>query len=205
MKKLAVLISDTGTGTNLNAIIDAVAQKQIDAVVSVVVSDTKDAKGLHHADKNRIPIEIIDRKTDVTKLLTETFPVDYVCLCGWKQIIPEEFINAFPNKILNLHPGLIPDTIHGVVKNPDGTDALWNKGKLADAAIGNFLQQKASYAGSSVHFLTREFDYGPVLGRTFEKIQPGDTVDSLYKRLKQKENNLYVECLKKLCNKKLYL
>ena len=125
---------------------------------------------------------------------------DYICLSGWKQIILDEVIFAYPNKILNLHPGLIPDTLDGIVKNPDNTDAFWNKGMLTTKAIQNFLDQKATYAGSSIHFLTLNFDFGPVLGRVFEKIELSDNVDSLYTRLKKKENQLYVEVLEKLTN-----
>jgi len=126
----------------------------------------------------------------------------YICLAGWKQIILDEVITAFPNKILNLHPGLIPDIITGesCVKNPDGTKALWNKGMLTNKAVQNFLNQKATFANSSIHFLTLDFDFGPVLGRTFEKIQTNDNVESIYTRLKKKENQLYVEVLEKLTN-----
>lgn len=200
MKKLAVLLSDTGTGTNLQAIIDAIREKKLKAQIAVVVSDTEKAKGLGRAKKHGIPTEIVSKQTDLVKLLTKNYPVDYICLAGWKKIIPMDFITAFPNKILNLHPGVIPDTLQGIVKNPDGTHGLWNKGKLTDLAIEQVLKNDASYAGSSVHFLTREFDFGPVLGRTFEKVRSNDTVETLYKRLKQKENALYVKVLQKLCN-----
>ena len=122
----------------------------------------------------------------------------YICLAGWKQIILPEVIENFLNKILNLHPGLIPDTINGTVKNPDKTTALWNKGMLTTKAIQNFLDKKSTFAGSSIHFLTSEFDFGPVLGRTFEKVEDRDNVESLYSRLKRKENKLYVEVLQKL-------
>lgn len=115
-------------------------------------------------------------------------------------IIPDVFIDNFENKILNIHPGLIPDKMDEVVKNPDGTDALWNRGKYTEKAIRNFFDHHATYAGSTVHFLSHEFDFGPILGRCFEKIKPGDTVESLYSRLKIKENQLYVDVLKKLCN-----
>ena len=84
------------------------------------------------------------------------------------------------------------------VTNRDGTKALWNKGKYGDKAIKNFLDQRATFAGSSIHFLTPDFDFGPVLGRVFEKIMPYDNVESLYTRLKKKENKLYVEVLEKL-------
>lgn len=197
--RLAILISNAGTGTNLQAIIDGIDQKKISAQIATVISDRADAAGLDRARKHNLDIEICEKKQDLLALLKKINP-DYVCLAGWKQIILDEVILAFPNKILNLHPGLIPDGADGEVKNPDGSLALWNKGLLTAKAIENFLKSKAAFAGSSIHFLTLVFDFGPVLGRTFEKIRDGDTVDSLYARLKHKENQLYVEVLQKLTN-----
>lgn len=182
--RIVVLISNAGTGTNLQAIIDSGQN------VVAVISDKPDAPGLERARKHGIPIEICPKKEDLLPLLQNLRP-DYICLAGWKQIILDEVILNFKGKILNLHPGLIPDTMDGVVKNPDGTDGLWNKGMLTTKAIQNFLDHHATYAGSSIHFLTLEFDFGPVLGRVFEKIEKNDTVETLYARLKQKENQLW--------------
>lgn len=177
--KLAILVHEGGTQTNLKAIRNAIDEGKINAEISTVVSDKQFA----------MPI-------------IEKIPLDYICLCGWKKIIPDEMIIKYENKILNLHPGLIPDTVNEdakKIRNPDNTEALWNKGMYSDKAVQNFLDQKATFAGSSIHFLTLNFDFGPVLGRAFEKIETGDSVNSLYARLKKKENNLYVEVLEKLC------
>ncbi len=164
-----------GSHTNLKAIQKAIDDEKINAEISAVIPDTEDA----------------------TPILKNASP-NYICLAGWKKIIPSEMVREYVNKILNIHPGLVPDTINGVVKNPDGSYALWNKGMYGDKAIQNFLNQKATYAGSSIHFLTPDFDFGPVLGRTYEKIDSDDNVESLYTRLKKKENELYVEVLEKL-------
>jgi len=176
--KLVILVHHGGAHTNLKAIRQAIDTSKVDAEISAVVDDTEDA----------MPI-------------LEKLKPDYVCLAGWKKIIPNEMLEQYPNKILNLHPGLIPDTINTNkmdVKNPDGTIALWNKGLYGDKAIQNFLDHKATFAGSSIHFLTSHFDFGPVLGRTFEEIRSDDNIESLYTRLKKKENQLYVEVIKKL-------
>lgn len=203
--KLAILISNAGTGTNLQAIINAIEQGELNAKICAVVSDKTESLGLERAKKHNLKIEICQKKEELKYLLDKLNPkkdLMYICLAGWKQIILNEVILAYPNKILNLHPGLIPDTIDAnndtSVKNPDGTKALWNKGMLTDKAIQNFLDQKSTFAGSSIHFLTLDFDFGPVLGRVFEKIETNDNVSSLYKRLKNKENKLYVEVLKNL-------
>ncbi len=199
MKTLVVLISNKGTGTNLQAIIDGVESKKINAEIVAVINDTSDAPGLERAKTHNLPIEISPTKDDLLPILKKLNP-DFICLAGWKQIIPDAVIDAFPNRILNTHPGLIPDTVDGIVKNPDGTDALWNKGKMTDRAMQNFLDTHTTYAGCSNHFLSHEFDFGQVLGRCFEKIVPSDTIETLYTRLKKKENQLYVDVLEKLCN-----
>ncbi|MBP7006854.1 MAG: hypothetical protein KBB16_02215 [Candidatus Pacebacteria bacterium] len=195
--KLVMLISNTGTGSNLQAIIDGINTNRINGEIIAVVSDTADALGLEKARKNNLPIEMCKSKEELLPLLNKLNP-DYICLAGWKQIILDEVINSFTDKILNLHPGLIPDDVEGVVLNPDQTTALWNKGKLTDKAIQNFIDNKSTFAGSSIHFLTLNFDFGPVLGRVFEKIEIGDTIESLYSRLKKRENELYIQVLEKL-------
>jgi len=199
MKKLAVLISNAGTGSNLQAIIDEIKNKKIKAEISIVISSSPDAYGLERAKKNNIPTLVVNKNDDLEKIL-KNYQIDFVILAGWKLIIPQSFVNTYQNKILNIHPGLIPDKMNGVVKNPDGTDGLWNRGKLTNVAIQNFLNNKATYGGSTVHFLSNEFDFGRVLSRCFEKILPDDTVDSLYTRLKKKENQIYVKSLINLCN-----
>ena len=198
MKNIAVLISNAGTGTNLQSIIEGVESGKINAKIVVVISDKEDSFGLQRAKKYNIPTEINPDKEYLLSFLKK-YNVDYVCLAGWKQFLTNELIDAYQNKILNLHPGLIPDTIDGVVKNPDNTDALWTKKMFTERAMQSYLDNKATYAGSSIHFITHEVDFGPVLGRCFEKINPGDAVESLYKRLKVKENQLYVMVLVKLC------
>jgi len=199
MKKLAILISDAGTGTNLQAIIDAIKSKVLKAKIVLVISSSENAYGLERAKINNISTMVVDKKDNLERILKDN-KIEFVILAGWKLIIPQSLVNAFNNRILNLHPGLIPDTMNGVFKNPDGTDGLWNRGKLTEMAVQNFLDKKSTYAGSTVHFLSKEFDFGKVLNRCFEKILPQDTVESLYTRLKKKENKIYVEALIKLCN-----
>ena len=198
-KRLAVLVSNTGTGTNLQAIIDGIKSKKIKATIVIVVSDTEKSLGLMRAKKYNLPIKIVPKKEGLLSALKK-YDREFICLAGWKQIIVDKVISTYESKILNIHPGLIPDTINGTIMNPDNTNALWNKGKLTNTAIKNFLDQKSTYAGSSIHFLTHEFDFGPVLGMCFEKIKTRDTIDTLYARLKIKENQLYQNVLQKLCD-----
>ena len=198
MKKLAVLISTVGTGSNLQAIIDAIEADQLNAKIALVISDSKEAFGIRRAEKHGLKVAICSKKENLLPILKAIKP-DYVVLAGWKQIVSDEVIAKFQNHILNLHPGLVPQSIRGSVKNPDGTPALWNRGSLGETAIQNFLDQKSTFAGSTIHFLSQEFDFGPVLARGFVKIKKGETVKTLYARLKKVENRIYVESLQKLC------
>ncbi|HMS22326.1 MAG TPA: formyltransferase family protein [Candidatus Levybacteria bacterium] len=199
MKKLVVLISDTGKGSNMRSLIDACMSGLLRAEIVQVISDTENAKGLAYVRENNIPYSIVPNKNDLLSKL-QVYTPDFICLSGWKQFIVGEVIDEFQGKITNLHPGIIPETINGEYENPDGTKALWNRGKLTGAAIQNVLNSHATYAGSSIHILTHEFDFGPVLGRCFEKVIPQDTVESLYTRLKTKENKLYQEVMIQLCH-----
>src|SRR3989344_1212394 len=124
--KLALLVHEGSAQTNLKAIRAAIEEGRINAEIVAVISDKE------------IP----------TPILEKTAP-DYICLAGWSKIIPDEMIRRYENRILNLHPGLIPDSVSGKVLNPDNTEGLWNKGMYASKAIKNFLDQKATYAGSS--------------------------------------------------------
>src|SRR6185369_13188384 len=118
--KLAILVSNAGTGTNLKAIIDGITVGRIKAEISAIISDVEDAPPLEHARKNNLRIEICSKKENLLPLLRKLNP-DFIVLAGWKQIILDEVILAFGGGILNLHPGLIPDTIEGSIENPDGS------------------------------------------------------------------------------------
>ena len=104
MKRLAVLISNAGMGTNLQAIIDGVDSGKIKAQIVVVISDKEDAVGLQRAKEHGIQIEINLDKENLLTLLKK-YNVDYVCLTGWKQFLTDEVIDTYQNRILNLHPG----------------------------------------------------------------------------------------------------
>lgn len=156
--------------------------------LKVVVLMPPDGSGTNLAAIRATGVDVVAVLTDTLDELASLAP-DYVCLTGWKKIIPDEIIDNL--KVINIHPGLIPDTIDGTVLCPDGTPGLWNRGLYQKKAIQNFFDKKATYAGSTLHYLTHEFDFGPVIGRVFEKIQPEDTVDSLYARLKVKEHTLW--------------
>lgn len=175
--------------------------------MSVVVSNAANAFGLERARKKKIPTEVLpwlpykkagkpraDYSKDLATLL-EKYRPDIVVFAGWILILTGEFVDKFP-LIINLHPGLIPDEPKGKIAFPDGSPAPYHKGKHTDDAISGFLQKGYSYAGSTLHVVTTDVDWGPVIERAFEKIRMGDNVDSLYSRLKKKEHQMLLRALK---------
>lgn len=216
MKNIAVLISNKGMGTNLQSIIDAVEKGKINGKISVVVSNTSKAYGLERAKKHHIPTEIFgwrkyeklgktreDYSKNLANLLKKYKP-DLVVFAGWILILTQEFFDEFPN-VLNIHPGLIPDIPGEVVNFPDGTQAPTNKEMHTDEAISSFLQNKQPFAGSTIHFVTKDVDWGPVVFRDFEKIKPSDSLDSLYSRLKKKEHKMLINAIFLYCSDKLVI
>src|SRR3989344_7613453 len=103
MKKLAVLISDVGTGSNLQAIIGAIESKKLNAKIDVVIGDTPKAPGLKRAKNHKLKIETCSKKENLLALL-EKYNPDFAVLAGWKQIVTDEVLDKFKNHILNLHP-----------------------------------------------------------------------------------------------------
>ena len=216
MKNIAVLISDKGTGTNLQAIIDGIGKGKIQGKITIVVSNTTKAFGLDRAKNQNITTEIFGWKKykeagksreqyseDLAKLLKEKYRADVVALAGWSLILTKEFFEVFNNAVLNIHPGLLPKKGRDTVLSPENEELPANVGMMTEEAIKKFLYGGYKYAGSTLHFATEEADAGPIIFYEFEKIKPGDTVESLYYRLKKKEHAMFTKALALFCDDKL--
>lgn len=204
MKRLAVLISNKGTGTNLQAIIDAKNRRELDVDIAMVISDKQDAKGIQRAIDNQIPhtikqLEDKSKREEYGKELggfLNEHRVEVAVLAGFMTILPPSYFETFKGVTLNIHPGLVPDTQDSVFYFPDGTEAPWNRGFMTEKAVKNFLGLR--YAGSTIHIVTKETDFGPVLERRVIPVLPSDTVDRLYDRLKKEEHAGLINALRGL-------
>lgn len=214
-KKIAVFISNKGTGSNLQAIIDYQRAGKIKGKIVVVVSDKADAYGLVRAKKNGISTIVRSftkfenkraRRVYGEKLareLKKKYKVDLVVLAGWMIILPPSFLKYFPQRVINLHPGLIPDERGGKLRLSDGSLAKPFAGEMADGAIEAALKAGVTISGSTTHFVTEEVDWGPVIMRAEEKIRQNDSIDSYYRRLKKKEHIILPLSVKLFCEDKL--
>ena len=176
MLKVAVLVS--GGGTNLQAIIDAVKEGKVtNTELSLVISNNKNAYALERAQVAKIPAMCISPKEYATReefhvALTRTLKdagVDLIVLAGYLVAIPEMLVKEFPNKIINIHPSLIP-SFCGV-----GYYGL----KVHEAA----LERGVKITGATVHFVDEGTDTGPIILQKAVEVRPGDTPKELQLRV----------------------
>ncbi len=196
--RIAVLVS--GTGSNLQALIDAIEGKQLpDTEIVLVVSNKADAYGLQRALKHRLPAiflpwrERVEAEAKLTVLLN-LFKVDLIVLAGWMRIFNADFITQFAGRIINLHPALIPDSgVGNSYTTRDGSVIPVFRGLHA---VRQALDAGVKITGSTVHYVTPEVDAGPVICREEVAIEEGDTEEVLHERLKLVEHRLVVEAVK---------
>ena len=188
--KLAVLVS--GRGSNLQAIMDSIDREELDAHLSIVISNTKDAMALKRAEKHEIKTIFIDPsnyssskeydKALVLKL--KEFPIDLICLAGYMRILGEEIIQTFEKKIINIHPSLLP-SFPGL-----------NAQKQA-------INHGVKFSGCTVHFVDSGVDSGPIILQTVVPVYDNDDEKSLSKRILEQEHYLYPKAIKMIQENKI--
>jgi len=190
-KKLGVLIS--GSGTNLQAIIDSIKNGYIDnAEIAIVISNLENAYGLERAQNANIPTKVISHKNfsdreSFEKKLIETlknYDVDYVILAGFMRVLTSYFINEFKNKILNIHPALLPS-----FPGENGQKQAFDYG--------------VKFSGCTVHFVDEGTDTGPIIVQAVVPVLQNDTEETLKKRILVQEHKIFPYAIKLLVNDKL--
>jgi phosphoribosylglycinamide formyltransferase 1 len=177
-RRIAVLIS--GRGSNLQALIDAIADGRLRAEIAVVISNQADAFGLQRARAAGIATLTVSHRDHPTRDAFEEVlvrelrarDVSLVCLAGFMRLLGRTFLDAFPNAILNIHPSLLP-SFPGV----DAQRQAWEYG--------------AKVAGATVHFVTGELDGGPIVLQAAVPILDTDTPETLAERILEQEHRLY--------------
>ena len=175
---IAVLIS--GGGTNLQSIIDAIEAKRLDAKIELVLSNRTDAYGLVRAKNHGIATEVLDHKTfpdreaydQAVVDLLRARGVDLVVLAGFMRLLSPVFVKAYSNRIMNIHPALLP------------------------SFPGLHVQKKAlehgvRFSGCTVHFVNEECDEGPIIIQAVVPVFPDDTEETLAARILRQEHRIY--------------
>lgn len=194
MKRIAVFAS--GGGTDFQSIIDA-NEKDKFCEISYLIASKDGIGAIDRAKKHGIKTAVFAKKDypDIDELylkLTELLTaekVDYVVLAGWLKIIPERFIKKFENRIINIHPSLIP--------------AFCGSGFYGLKVHQAVLEYGAKVSGCTVHFVNEIPDGGAIIAQRAVNVEDGDTPESLQARILEEEHKLLPYCVKKLCEDKI--
>ena len=185
--RIGVLIS--GSGTNLQAIIDATDAGTLDAEVAVVIANHADAYGLTRAEHAGIPAVFLDRGAyDSPKAYTEAMlgelrarKADVVAMAGYMRLLGRGVLAAYPNRVLNIHPALLPCF-------------------AGAAGIREAFEYGVKVTGVTVHFASEQFDEGPIIAQEPVAIAEDDTLESLEERIHAAEHRLYPAALQLLAD-----
>ena len=187
MAKLHLGVLGSGAGSNMQSVVDAIAAGTLDAEVKIVLADVPDAKILERAKRHGIPCQYLDCAPWKTKLegpaedrcieILKNAGVDTVVLAGFMRIVKPKLLAAFPNRVLNIHPALLPafPGVHG-----------WTQA----------LDYGCKVAGVTVHFVDSGTDTGPILVQKAVLVMEDDTPETLHARIQVQEHIAYPEALR---------
>jgi phosphoribosylglycinamide formyltransferase-1 len=184
-RNIGVLIS--GRGSNLQSIIDAIRTGRLDARLAIAISNRADAYGLERAREAGVETLVRDHKAWPSReayeaVLVEdlrTRNVDFVCLAGFMRLLGATFVSAFPDRILNIHPALLPSFpgLH---------------------AQRQAVEHGVRFSGATVHLVDANLDAGPIVMQAVVPVFDDDTEDTLAARILEAEHRIYPEAIKKI-------
>lgn len=193
-EKLPIAVLISGSGTNLQSIIDAIAANRLDAKIEVVLSNRADAFGLVRAKDHGIPSEVLDHKSFPSREAYDQAIVDLlrardvklVALAGFMRLLSPVFVAAFSNRIMNIHPALLP------------------------SFPGLHVQKKAlehgvRFSGCTVHFVNEECDEGPIIIQAVVRVFPDDTEEQLAERILKQEHRIYPRAIQLYAQGRLHV
>lgn len=189
--RIGVLVS--GSGSNLQAIIDAVESGQIKGSLVVVVSSNDRAYALERARQHGIATEVVrwedfsgrrEFTERIADVLTE-YRVDLVCLAGFMRILDPAFFEKYLGDTMNIHPALLP--------------AFGGKGMYGHLVHEAVMASGTQFSGATVHFVTEECDVGPIILQDIVRIEDDDTAESLAAKVLQVEHRIYPKAVELYC------
>ena len=191
-RKLPIIVLISGTGSNLQAIIDAINQQQLTAEICTVISNRADAYGLERAKKYNIPTHVLlnsaynDKHSydAALKKIIDIYQPALIILAGFMRILTPEFVNQFQDKIINIHPSLLP-------KYP----GLHTHERV--------IQAGDKEHGVTVHWVTANLDAGPIIAQAKIAVDPSDTPETLKAKIHREEHKLYPQVIQLIAERKI--
>lgn len=197
-KRLRIAVFISGSGSNLQALIDAIESRQLPGVeIVLVVSNKANAYGLQRALDHKLsaiylPWKQREEAEARALALMKLFQVDIIVLAGWLRILSADFIAQFLRRIINLHPALLPDDGADTYTTSDGTVIPALRGLHV---VKRAIEANLKITGTTVHYVIPAVDAGPVISRAEVSIRAGDKEEILHERLKEREHQLIVEAI----------
>ena len=184
MLHLGILASTKATV--MQAIIDAISSKKLNAIISVVISNKKDAFALERAKKHNIKAVFVDAKgktreqydREIAKILEQN-NVELILLIGYMRFLSPWFVNKYKNKIMNIHPSLLPAYAGGMDRD----------------VHAEVLKNKEKKTGATLHFVDEGADTGPIILQKEVKIEKNETVDSLKEKVQKAEQEIILKAI----------
>ncbi len=190
--KLGVLVS--GNGTNLQAIIDRIKEGKLSASVEIVISDNENAYAIERARHGNIPVHTVSYKSFASREKAEDrvmeilgkYNVGLVVLAGYMKLLTKHFISAFPMRIMNIHPAILP-SFPGI------------------NVIQKALEHGVKFTGCTVHFIDEGADTGPIIIQAVVPVKDNDTEETLAQRIHDKEHIIYPIAIQLFADNRLIL
>lgn len=187
-KPIRIAVFASGSGTNAQQIFQHFGHSEV-AEVALLVSNNPDALVLQRAQEFQIPSLVIDKRTRLNgsrlhSLLAEQ-SIDLIVLAGYMKLIPEDLVDAFRGRILNIHPALLP--------------AYGGKGMYGDNVHLAVLENRDAYSGITIHFVDEEYDQGDIILQEKIKIKPGWDLSDLRAEIHKLEHQLYPQVIEQVC------
>jgi len=184
MKKINLGVLVSGGGTNLQSIIDSIEEGNLDATIQVVISNIPGVRSLERARKHNIPAVVIDHKQFATRedfdreivAVLKAHDADLVAMAGFMRILTPVLLRAFPQKILNIHPALLPSF-----------QGLHVQEKAFDYGV--------KFSGCTVHFVDEGVDTGPIIIQAVVPVYDDDTAEMLQQRILKEEHRIYPQAI----------
>ena len=186
MVKIGVLIS--GGGTNLQAVIDGCENKSINGEVRVVISNKENAYGLERARNHNIKAICEKDENKIIEVLKAN-EIELVILAGYLKIVSPKLVNEYRNKIINIHPSLIP--------------AFCGKGYYGEKVHQGVIDYGAKVTGATVHFVDEGADTGPIIMQKNVEVKQDDDIKKLAKRVLEVEHEILTKSISMFCENKL--
>lgn len=187
--RIAVMVSGQGRGSNMQAIIDACASGKVNGEVALVLGVKDDAPAMQRAREQGVRTATISPKDydtaaeyDDTVLRTlQSHLIDLICLAGYMRVLGQNVIDAYRNRIMNVHPALLP--------------AFCGKGMYGHHVHEAAIARGVKVSGATVHFVDEEYDSGPIILQTVVPVEEDDTPDDLATRVLTAEHRTYTDAI----------